>query len=723
MLTISEIISSRKQLQKKLDAGELRRLPYKKAFIYGRLSTPSQVRDSRESVREIAQLVALSRKDGFQTKLDPDEIEALLLEMTLPMPRSVQEEGAVIVDIRDLGISGQLPFEKRDGLLHLKERVENGEVGAVYLTEGVSRLSRDQDKIIPYQLLKLLKEHRCRIRTPEGIWNPAIGKDWQELAEEFEDAIEECRVMAKRMFRRKKQKASRGEFVGEPVPAGFIVPVIGQKPNGQYEYGKLQPYGPHTKLVIGVLHELIKHNGSIIKTVQTLIGLTFPYFPKDLAYMERLTALRRCPKMPTGYKITPRLVVGLATNLKLIGIWQWGNNEPILHNHEPAVPAALFLKAYELVAVQKKPKGRAANFEPLDWAGLLWCLNDPEPRRISSHNADGRYVCDYEYQHGKGHSCLDITSRFIDEPLTTEVLRQLDFTPCADEVLEKLEADVTQGKLEELQRGRAETTIEESIKKWQSLLQTCVDSETGQVDRDKESFYWDQIRKEKAQLEDIRSRSINNKYYTPDHLVQIRNFLRNLPHNWVNYPGSLRNRLLKLIIDRVELYHNKERIEATIIWKVGLKQRITIHRPPARGRRDDYWTLEEDGLLRMLYSASPVTVILAALPKRSWKAITERAFRLHVSRKRTPDHSASRVDRRPWTLEEDERLKLLYEAGEPLSQLSKALNRTVDAIQNRAAAKCLTRLSSNKRQNPTLTWETHDLSPFHYQSSRGGLRG
>ena len=356
MLTISEIINSKRQLQKKPDASELRRLPYKKAFIYGRLSTPSQVRDSHESVREIARLVALSKRDGYQTELDPDEIEILLLQVAGPMLGAVREEGSVIVDVRDLGMSGQLPFEKRGGLLNLKELVENGEVGAVYLTEGVSRLSRDQDKIIPYQLLKLLKEHQCRIRTPDGIWNPAIEKDWQELEEEFEDAIEECRVMAKRMFRRKKQKASRGEFVGEPVPPGFIVPVIGQKPNGQYEYGKLQPYGPHAELVIRVLHELIKHNGSIIKTVQTLIGLTFPYFPKDLAYMERLTALRRCPKMSTGYEITPRLVVGLATNLKLIGIWQWGDSEPILHNHEPAVPEDLFLRAYELVTVQKNPR-------------------------------------------------------------------------------------------------------------------------------------------------------------------------------------------------------------------------------------------------------------------------------------------------------------------------------------------------------------------------------
>ncbi len=177
MLTISEIINSRIQLQKKPDASEFRRLPYKKAFIYGRLSTPSQVRDSHESVREIARLVALSKRDGYQTELDPDEIEKSLLQMAGPMLGTVQEEGAVIVDVRDLGLSGQLPFEKREGLLNLKELVENGEVGAVYLTEGVSRLSRDQDKIIPYQLLKLLKGHQCRIRTPDGIWNPPIEKD------------------------------------------------------------------------------------------------------------------------------------------------------------------------------------------------------------------------------------------------------------------------------------------------------------------------------------------------------------------------------------------------------------------------------------------------------------------------------------------------------------------------------------------------------------------
>ncbi len=78
-------------------------------------------------------------------------------------------------------------------------------------------------------------------RTPEGIWNPAIEKDWETLAEEFEDVIGELKLFRKRMHRRKAQKAARGEYVGGPVPAGFILPIVGQKANGKFEFGKYKP--------------------------------------------------------------------------------------------------------------------------------------------------------------------------------------------------------------------------------------------------------------------------------------------------------------------------------------------------------------------------------------------------------------------------------------------------------------------------------------------------
>ena len=78
MLTIAAIISSRKRPCKRPADEDLRHLPYRNAFIYGRVSSPGQVRDSHESIREIAKLVKLSKEDGYKTGISPEEVEEWL---------------------------------------------------------------------------------------------------------------------------------------------------------------------------------------------------------------------------------------------------------------------------------------------------------------------------------------------------------------------------------------------------------------------------------------------------------------------------------------------------------------------------------------------------------------------------------------------------------------------------------------------------------------------
>jgi hypothetical protein len=46
-----------------------------------------------------------------------------------------------------------------------------------------------------------------------------------------------------------------------------------------------------------------------------------------------------------------------------------------------------------------------------------------EPALVSSYSAGGVYRCKREYDAARGNICLNIEKRFIDEPLTTEVLR------------------------------------------------------------------------------------------------------------------------------------------------------------------------------------------------------------------------------------------------------------------------------------------------------------
>jgi DNA invertase Pin-like site-specific DNA recombinase len=717
MLTIQDIINAKKRSRKRPDKGDLRHLPYRHAFIYGRLSSPGQVRESHESIREIARLVDLAKQDGFCTNLSSDDVETKLISLQqVSTSEETWSDGEVIVNVQDLGISGQLSFENRQGLTELQCRVREGKVGAVYLTEGVSRLSRDKDRILPYQLLKLLKEHECRIRTLDGVWNPAIERDWDYLAEEFEDAIGELRVMNRRMFRRKMQKARRGEYVGEPIPPGYFLPISGRKPSGEFEYGKMEPYPPHAEIVKQVLEKFVSHGGSRLKTLRALSSLTFPFFPPDLQYMERLTSLRRCPKTAVGYKITSTLIRGMATNPKIIGIWQWGETEPIVNNHAPVVPEELFLKAWQLANDNKKSKGKTVNFEPMEWSGLLYCMNHSEPRKIASLSSKGRYSCQRDYVQEASSVCLDIAARFIDEPLTTTVLSQLDFTPFTEEILAELESEDGRTKLGERQARQQLKKLEEEISKWQSLLPCCVDNVTGIVDKEKEAFYWDKIRNVQVQLESTKATPISQNKLAID-FNKVREFLKGLTDKWYTYSLTSRNQLLKSIIESVELRGSQD-IEATIKWKMGFQQKVNIHRPESNSKLEKRWTEEEDGLLRMMYPSSSADALVAVIYNRTWKAITLRARRLNINRIRSGVNNWLK-----WTHEEDEKLNQLCQDGVQYSEIAHELGRSIDSVATRVRDKGLSSYRPNGTPKSRVHWEASQLLSLQGLSSRGGHRG
>ena len=177
-MELEELIRSIKESRSIPTEEDLRSLPHKKAFIYGRVSSQGQVRNSRESIHEVAKLVVLAKEDGYRSDIEPDTVEGWLdsIQNGEDVHRTMAD-GDIAIDCRDLGLSGSLGEDKRPGLNTLWKQVETGEIGAIYLTEGMSRLSRDRDRVLGYKLLKLLKENKCRVRTPEGIYNPAIPRD------------------------------------------------------------------------------------------------------------------------------------------------------------------------------------------------------------------------------------------------------------------------------------------------------------------------------------------------------------------------------------------------------------------------------------------------------------------------------------------------------------------------------------------------------------------
>lgn len=706
MVTLEQILATRKTIRRKPDEEDLRRLPDRKALVKGRLSTFSQVKDSKESVREIAAQVGKAINDGYKTNLDPVKVERWLEDIQARVAQpGVLEDGEVIVNCLGLGVSGTLSEDKRPDLAFDMGLLRKGELGAIYVTEGANRLSRDPDRVVSSTLLKLMKDVNCKLRTPDEVLSPRVERDWEIIHDELERGAEELKGMNKRLHRRKAMKAARGEFVGEPIPPGFVVPIVGQKPGGSYVFGKMLPYGPHAEVDTHILREYVKQQGSALKTVQTLGDLSFPPFPGELSYMERLSALRNCQRTPAGYRITPELAGGLAKNLKLIGVWEWGDFV-IPGNHLPAVQEDVFLPAYELAMSRGKPKGRAINHDPLEWAGLLWCCNHPYPEPISSHACDGDYCCQRDYMDGRGHICLNISHRFIDGPLTSEVLRRLDFTPYLQAVLAKLEDEAIRGKVDGAQRNRELAELGHKLENLKSYL--------GCGDPEREEVYWGQFRETKQRLEDLRNKPVPGRMAVTADVEKVRQLLTELPGCFQSYRGALRNRLLKAIVDKVELRHDRQHIEATVVWKAGFEQVIFIQRPPSRSGREKRWTDQEDILLKMLWPSSSHDSVLAALSGRSWTAIAGRALRLGLRRKR--QYCPPQKWRR-WDAVEDEKLRLMYEAGCPMKEIANDLSRSIDAIETRAALRKYRRPSSTRWKKREVSWDTHSLVPMETTSS------
>ncbi len=703
MLTIAEILEIEKEkiARRQPSDEDLRRIPLDRpGRIFGRLSDPKQIHESLQSMAELAALVELARNDGFHTELSQEEVERRLEALKQGDPEAPRYwvDGQLIIDLRDLGISGRLGPDKRPALAELMSDLSRGEApdvtGTIYLSsEGVSRLSRDQDRIIGPQLLKLMKHANCRLRIPYVTYNPRIEADWRDLKEGFEDAAKESRHLQERHFGpKKREKARKGEHVGNQVPPGFIIEIKGYKSNGSYIFGKWQPYPPHAEIDIRILREYIRCGGSKYKAAQALRGTVFPFFPEELRYMETRSSLRNCLKSQNGYIITPEVIEGLARNLALTGTWKW--TDIIIENNHPAiVPVDLFREAYELSSrLGRKPRGRAAYYEPLDWNDLLYCHNHETPRRISGHGSEGQWVCALDYHNGTGPICMDMDHRIISEPLTREFLKCLDLRPHAAEVLNEVQNRVISNDDEQATRKREEAQLKSRLANLENYL--------GAADPELEDSYRRQIKQVKAQLLALRQRPTPPPVTRVD-INRVQHFLENLETEWEKLSSGLRNRLLKLLIEKVEIVHSLQHVQATVIWKMGFKQRIEIERPVVSSRRDRHWTEEQDNLLQMLWPTSTKDVLMAAFPSREFGGIRSRAAKLGLGRK--VRHYPPQW--KGWTKDDDARLAALYVSDTPINDIAAELGRSKQSVLSRACGLKIKRPWEIRFAFPKINWE------------------
>lgn len=287
-----------------------------------------------------------------------------------------------------------------------------------------------------------------------------------------------------------------------------------------------------------------------------------------------------------------------------------------------------------------------------------------------------------------------------------EFLHCLDLAPHARAVLEKLKTEVEEHGLEDTQRQRREAELRARIANLEGYL--------GSDDPEREETYWRLISEAKIQLDFVKQRPTTAVCTLVD-LERVTYFLENLEDEWQGYPSRLRNRLLTLLVDRVELRHDSSHIEATIVWKVGLRQVVDIKRPSTNFSREKIWRSEEDSLLRMLWPSSSQETLIAAFPGRSLSAINQRASKLKVNREWVRTNTQIG---RPWTKEDKEQLSELYANEVSVSEIGRKLERSKGAVTSMASLMGIYRPQELRHRKAEPTWETMNIKGMHEVTSQ-----
>ncbi|MFC1979896.1 hypothetical protein ACFLVS_03420 [Chloroflexota bacterium] len=274
--------------------------------------------------------------------------------------------------------------------------------------------------------------------------------------------------------------------------------------------------------------------------------------------------------------------------------------------------------------------------------------------------------------------------------MTRVVLQKLNLTPFAEEVLIQLEADTTHYGLEIEERNKNITRLERRLENLEEQL--------GWDGGTHDQVLLKQIEKTQHDVDALKSRPMPTQSVTEISYAVVKDFLMGLPGKWYDYSRTLRNRLLKRLIDRVVLRQKGQILEANIYWKTGQTQVIEIQRARPKGNSESRWKTEEFDILKKLWPNCSREMILANLPGRTWKAIAHQAYNLGLLR--VPELS-NHTPRRRWKPNEEDKVKQLYEACTPITEIATSVDRSQTAILQRAWEKKWQRPHSDQRMAVT----------------------
>lgn len=697
-------------------------------FCYPRQSKTEQVENNIWSRLRQLELPELAAQHGFKIVLSKAEVEALRARPDYP---GWYQDGQVILDERDLGISGTLGRLDREALDHLIELIVQNIVGVIFVVE-ISRLWRDklftgrkgkprrtkkraERTVVDYnnalEFGGLCRDHGVVIVTPYRIFDMRTDSGFEDYVNECHKAARDLIVMQQRMFVPKVFKALAGYYVGGPtVPTGYMLepdPERVRRNPALPPHYKFAIYEPHAELCREIVQQYVTTNGSVYAVVRWARKnkKVFPLFPEEIrTVMEGRSALMRNQPGPEGWAVSDFLVRSIVENPFYMGIRIYAGKMA-----EAVVPVIvsepLMLKSLALAAdKQPQKRGEGASAPPPPFSNLIYCYNHEEPRRVSY--SGNIYACHEDYRQGLAdHQCLAVTRYIVERPLLDVILTRCSYPEHVDEVIEQLKAQTTSQRTERNTRETKKRDLRRQIDNLQGNINWL------QANRDlsdpSAQAHWESMTKDKAVREKMLSDLENvaddpSVAYTDAELEQVRAFVASLKTDWDLLDPELQHEFLVMVIEQVQVRHNKSHIWCRILWKDGTVQELVIHRPYVDFRVP--WTEEELAILKEHYPTAQRERLVELLPQRTWVAIYRQGQTIGLKRTVPANGGGAKPRWQPW---EDDLIRRYYDAEITKVELQDLLpDRAWCSIKTRANR--VLDLHWVKRQpwEPNLRWES-----------------
>jgi DNA invertase Pin-like site-specific DNA recombinase len=279
-------------------------------------------------------------------------------------------EDLIIIDKRDLGVSGQLRMEDReafrDMLRRMPETAGKERIRAV-IVRDVSRLFRNKWGDEPGKFMEICYRYNVLVVTADFVYDFSVNWHIDKFKRKCEEAWShiENHVYGV-MLPARDERAYAGYWTGGNLPVGYSLDRR-EKIKGEENsnYNKFIIYEKHAKVVRWIFRRYKQLNGNVralLREIERLEKPLFPDFDEDVPE-EVVSNFSSYKKVPGGYTIASDATLRrVLTNRVYIGYWVYCGELVSTNNHPAIVDYDDFMFAYNRLSpinLDGTPNGEA----------------------------------------------------------------------------------------------------------------------------------------------------------------------------------------------------------------------------------------------------------------------------------------------------------------------------------------------------------------------------